>query len=96
MLETSKDLFFVVLAFCILWGTVVFTWMLYYVISMLRDVSKITSGARAKFELIDSILHLAKDKLEKSSSHMAILADSAMKIVTMVIDKKTTAKKKKK
>ena len=100
MLETSKDLLYVVIAFAILWVTVFFCWALYYVISMLRNVSKMAISIREKLELVDKILKLVKDKLEKGSNHMALLSDSAIKLVGFFIDKqktsKATGKKKKK
>ncbi|OGY45423.1 MAG: hypothetical protein A3A24_01820 [Candidatus Buchananbacteria bacterium RIFCSPLOWO2_01_FULL_46_12] len=97
MLETSKDLLYLVIAFAVLWLTVFFCWAMYYVISMLRNMSKITISVREKLELVDKILKLVKEKLEKGSNHMAVLADSAIKLVGFFMEKqkKTSAKKKK-
>lgn len=98
MLETSKDLLFVVIAFCILWFTVFVCWALYYMISILRNASKMTISIRQKLEVVDKILKLVKDKLEKGSSHMAMIADSAIKLVGFLIEKqkKGGGKKRKK
>jgi len=97
MLETSKDLLLVVIAFCILWFTVFVCWSMYYIISMLRNASKITISVREKLELVDKILKLVKEKLEQGTNHMAVLADSAIKLVGFIMDKqKKGADKKKK
>lgn len=98
MLQTSSDLLFVVIAFAILWVTVFSCWALYYVIVMLRNASKMTTSIREKLELVDSILKLIKDKLEKGSNHMAILSDSAIKLVGFFMEqqKKNSDKKKRK
>lgn len=98
MLETSKDLLFVVIAFAILWFTVFVCWALYYVIVMLRNVSKITISIREKMEVVDKILKLVKDKLEKGSSNMAMISDTAIKLAGFFMEKqkKSTAKSKKK
>ncbi|OGY47152.1 MAG: hypothetical protein A3J62_01875 [Candidatus Buchananbacteria bacterium RIFCSPHIGHO2_02_FULL_38_8] len=100
MLETSKDLLFVVLAFCILWFTVFVCWGLYYMITMLRNASKMTASIREKLELVDKILKLVKDKLEKGSNHMALISDSVIKLVGFFMEKQKTGsgknKKKKK
>src|SRR3989344_5017668 len=94
MLETSKDLLYIVIAFAVLWLTVFFCWALYYVISMLRNMSKITVSVREKLELVDKILKLVKDKLEKGSNHMAVLADSAIKLVGFFVEKQKSSKTK--
>jgi hypothetical protein len=98
MLETSKDLLFVVIAFCILWLTVFICWSLYYVVMMLRNASKITTSIREKMEIVDKILKLVHQKLETGSNHMAVLADSAIKLVGFIMEKqgKGSSKRKKK
>jgi len=98
MLESSKDLLLIVIAFCILWLTIFFSWMIYYVAMMLRNANKMMSGIREKMEIVDSILKLVKEKLEKTSSHMGMLADSAIKVAGYFVEQKkkgTTSKKKK-
>ncbi|OGY50176.1 MAG: hypothetical protein A2951_02650 [Candidatus Buchananbacteria bacterium RIFCSPLOWO2_01_FULL_56_15] len=98
MLETSKDLLYVVIAFCVLWLTVFICWAMYYMISMLRTMHHITSGVREKLDLVDKILKLVKDKLEKGSNHMAVIADSVIKLVGLAMEKqqKKAAGKKQK
>ncbi|MFA6382554.1 MAG: hypothetical protein WCX08_04790 [Candidatus Buchananbacteria bacterium] len=97
MLETSKDLLLVVIAFCILWLTVFICWAMYYVVTMLKNFSKVTTSVREKMEIIDKILKLVHEKLDKGSNHMAVLADSAIKLVGFLMEKqkKNSAKKKK-
>ena len=87
MLETSKDLLFIVLSLAVLWLTVFFCWALYYVIVMLRNFSKMTTSVREKLETVDKILKLVKEKLEKGSNHMAVIADSAIKLVGFLMEK---------
>ena len=100
MLETSKDLLFVAIAFAVLFFTVFVCWALYYVVVMLRNVSKMTISIREKMEVVDKILKLVKEKLEKGSSHMAMISDSAIKLVGLLMEKQRTGstktKKKKK
>ena len=67
---------------------------MYYVIKMLRNISQMTVSIREKLELVDKILELVKDKLEKGSNHMALLSDSAIKLVGFLIDKKSKSGKK--
>jgi len=96
MLETSKDLLLVVIAFCILWFTVFVCWAMYYMIVMLKDFARMSTSVREKLELVDSILKLIKQKLERGSDHMAIIADSAIKLVGFIMDKQKKAAGEKK
>lgn len=101
MLETSKDLLYIVLAICVLWLTVFFSWGMYHIIGMLRNMNRVTNSVREKIELIDNILKLVKDKLEHGTSQMSIIADSAIKLVGFIMEKqkessvKKTSRKKK-
>jgi len=98
MLESSKDVLLIVLAFCVLWLTLFMSWGIYYVVMMLRNTNKVMTGIREKMVLVDSILKLVKDKLEKTSSHMGMMADSAIKLAGYFVEqkKKESAKGKKK
>lgn len=98
MLETSKDLLLIVIAFCILWLTIFISWLIYYVAMMLRNSNKMMASIREKMDMVDSILKLIKEKLEKSSSHLGMLADSAIKLAGYFVEqkKKSSGRKKKK
>ena len=98
MLETSTDLLLIVIAFCVLWFTVFICWAMYYLVMMLKDFSHMIRSVREKLEVVDKILKLVKDKLEKGSDHMAILADSAIKLVGFFVEKqrKETGNREKK
>ena len=99
MFETSKDIFWVVLAFCIAWFTLGMFWVLYYMAQILRNVNKLMTSVRSKLELVESLLHTIKDKIEKSSSHLALLAEGVAQAVGMVknrVDKKSAKKTKSK
>jgi len=96
MLNSSTDLLLIVIALCVLWFTIFICWALYYVVTMLKDFSRMTTSIREKLELVDNILKLVKDKLERGSDHMAIIADSAIKIVGFFMEKQKEGDKTKK
>jgi len=97
MFETSKDVLLLAIAGSIVLFTLFVCWATYYVIVMLKNVSKMTVSVREKLETVDKILKLVKEKLEKGSNHMAMAADSLIKLVGLVMEKqgKTSGKKKK-
>lgn len=92
--ETSRDVLNLTIAGAVALFTIFLCWMMYYFIKTIRNVSKITTGVKDKMETIDKILGLVKDKLEKGSNHMALLSDSAIKLVGFLIDKKSASDKK--
>ena len=96
MIETSRDLLNITLAGAVGLFTIFLCWMMYYFINTLRNISTITTGVKDKMETVDKILHLVKEKLEKGSNHMAMVADSAIKLVGYFMDKKESQKAKKK
>ncbi len=98
MIESSKDILLLTIAFSILLFTLFVCWAIYYMIVMLRNASKMTISIREKLELVDKILKLVKDKLEKGSNHVALISDSVIKLVGFLMEKqksKGSSKKKK-
>ncbi|MFA6254446.1 MAG: hypothetical protein WC675_00245 [Patescibacteria group bacterium] len=96
MFETSKDVLLLTIAGAVALFTIFSCWALYYVIMMLKNVSKMTISVREKLETVDKILKLVKEKLEKGSNHMAVLADSAIKMVGFLMEKQSKASGKRK
>lgn len=98
MFETSKDILNLVLAVSIGLVAVFSCWVIFYFAMILKNANKMVFSIREKMELVDKILKLIKEKLEKTSSHFGMVADSVIKLVGFVMDKqkeKKTAGKKK-
>jgi len=99
MFDTTKDILWAVLAFCIAWFTLGVFWVLYYIAQILKNVNHLMTSFRAKLELVETLLHTIKDKIEKSSSHLALLAEGVAQAVGMVkdrVEKKSARKTKSK
>ena len=95
MLETSKDLLYVVISFCVLWLTVFMCWVLYYIAMFLKQGYDITRGFKAKLEKADKVLDAVREKIEKSSSHLALVAEGIKQLVVYLVEKKTGKEEKK-
>ena len=93
MLESSKDILWIALAFAILWVGIFVGWGAFYLAMMLRDFYKITSGVRKKLELVDDILKSIREKTAKTAAIMPIIK-GAGKIVEHIMDKRKKEKKK--
>ena len=96
MLETSKDLLYVIISFCILWLTVFLCWMIYYVAMLLRQAYDLTKTVKEKLEKVETLIDFAKNKIDKSSSHLALVAEGVGQLVKYLIEKKSTKAKTKK
>ena len=77
MLETSKDLFFVVLAFAILWLSFFLGWLLYYVIKTLRTFYRVVDKIATTVDKVDALVDDAKDKLKRSSTYLGLVLELA-------------------
>ncbi len=87
MFSTSRDVLFVVLSVCTVAVTVFLVWALYQLGQILHNANRVATSLRLKLELIDKILNLVKEKLEKGASHLGLIADSAIKLVGYFIER---------
>ena len=74
LIETSKDILLLVLAFCALWFTAFVCWALYYVITILRDASNAVSEIRDRIAAIDAAVKAVREKVETSLGSFGIVA----------------------
>ena len=89
MLESSKDLLFIVLAICAIAFTTFACWLLYYFIAMVKDVYQITKGIKKKIDLVDDILKTIKEKINSTASYVGLIFGSLEKIVGYFQQRKT-------
>ncbi|MFA5358366.1 MAG: hypothetical protein WC310_00925 [Patescibacteria group bacterium] len=96
MLENSKDLLYIVISFCVLWLTAFLCWMIYYIAMLLKQGYDVAKSIRQKVEKVEGLIDLAKSKLEKSTSHLALVSEGVAQLVKYLINKKQEAKTKNK
>ncbi len=89
MLETSKDLLYVVIAFCILWITVFICWLLYYFISIIGNVRGIVKSVKEKIDKVDELLNLVKEKVEHSATYLALMVEGVGKLIDYLKERKS-------
>ncbi len=103
LIESSKDLLFVVLAFSILWITIFISWLLYYIISIVRDAEALVRQVRGAVEKIEDVAQSAHEKMERSAASFTLVSQALKELITWGIQerikkttrtRKTTAKKK--
>ena len=93
MLETSQDLLYIVIAFCVLWLTVFLCWMIYYVAMLLKQAYDLTRSFKEKLEKVEGLIDLIKNKLEASSSHLTLVAEGVGQLVKYLTEQRSTKTK---
>ncbi|MBU0625282.1 hypothetical protein KKF05_02995 [Patescibacteria group bacterium] len=87
-IESSKDLLFVVLAFSVLWITVFVSWLLYYVISIVRDTEALVRQVRGAVEKVEEVAHSAHEKMERSAASFTLVAQAVKELITWGIQER--------
>lgn len=75
MFSTSNDLLNIALTIFIGVLTFFICWCIYYLISIIRDVKKITKDASGKLKKVDEIIDKIHDKIDKTSSNIGLLTE---------------------
>lgn len=92
MLETSKDVLYIVLSFCALWLTIFFCWVIYYLAMLLKQAYDLTRTIREKVDKVEGLIDAAKQKLERSSSHLALIAEGVGQLIGFVVSRRAESK----
>lgn len=74
MFDSSKDLFYIVLSFCVLWFTVFLCWFLFYLIKILKQTN----------DLVEDL----KEKIENALSHLGVIGEGIKKVISYVMEKR--------
>lgn len=88
MLETSKDILYLVISFCILWVTVFLCWMFYYAVRILRNASQIVEEFRMRLQALTDAINYIRGKVEHMSSLMALASSGVTGMVKSMVVKK--------
>jgi len=90
LIQNSKDLLYIVIAFCILWLTFFFAWLIYYFIMIMREIYQSIKGIKEKINKVDNAIREFKAKVEHSASYLSLISEGVKKITDVV---KTHTKK---
>ncbi len=95
MISSTKDLFWLVLSFVVLWIGLFMGWGVLYLALMLRDAKRITGSIRKKIDFVDQILEIIKNKVETTANYLPPLIEGAGKLMEHFKAKRKTKKPKK-
>lgn len=88
MIGDAKDVLYLVLAFCVLWFTIFVCWLLYYFISIMREMRGTVRDFRGRLAQIGSALDEIKEKFASSLSIFSGLADGVKYVVGYLMDRR--------
>ncbi|MFW0862463.1 MAG: hypothetical protein ACKKL6_02650 [Candidatus Komeilibacteria bacterium] len=93
MLETSKDLLNIVIAFCVLWFTVFMCWFIYYIVMIIKRVSETADQLAKMAGNVNDFFAEAKTKLKNATSYVPLVIEG-VKNLTEYLKEKQTGKPK--
>ena len=88
LIETSKDILYLVISFCVLWVTVFLCWMFYYVTRILKNANQIVEEFRMRLQILTDTINYIRGKVEHISGLMTLATDGVGGLVKRVVTKK--------
>lgn len=88
MLDTSKDILYLVIAFCVLWVTVFLCWMFYYVTRILKNTNQIVEEFRSRLQILTEAINYVRGKVENIHSLLNMAGGGVAGVVKNVVAKK--------
>lgn len=88
MLETSKDILYLVIAFCVLWVTVFLCWMFYYVTRILKNANAIAEEFRSRLQILTEAINYVRGKVESIHSLLGMAGGGMTGLVKNMVNKK--------
>lgn len=87
-IDSSKDILYLVISFCVLWVTVFLCWMLYYIMRLLRNANQIVEEFRMRLQNLTEAINYIKGKVEHISGLMTVAGEGVTGLVSKVVAKK--------
>lgn len=91
---TPLDILYIVLSFCVLWLTIAIFWFFYQLAQVLKNVNDTVSDVRDKIHKMEIALTGIREKFDHASSLLGFGANTAVKAVEYVMDRKKEMMKK--
>lgn len=90
MISDTKDILYLVLAFCVLWFTIFVCWLLYYFIAIMREARGMTKDLREQVSRFLSIFDTLKEKFERSLNIFAGIAEGVKYVGSYLMDRRSS------
>ncbi|HLD18152.1 MAG TPA: hypothetical protein VJB99_03720 [Patescibacteria group bacterium] len=84
----SKDILFIVLAFCALWFTAFVCWLIWQMATLLRRANETVSDARVKLGRLEEALGSMRSRFEQAVCGAGIVTEAAKRVVEYVSERR--------
>jgi mevalonate pyrophosphate decarboxylase len=81
MFSTSQDILFLTIAVCVAFFTLFSCWGLFYMMSAIRNVYKITKDFKDIFKKIEETIDALKSKIHESASYLVLFGEVMKKVM---------------
>ncbi len=88
MFETSKDILYIVIAFCVLWITVFLCWMFYYLARLLRNANEIVEEFRVRLQTLSDAISSIRGKVETMHNLFTVATGGVGGFIKKAVEKK--------
>ena len=89
MFETSKDVLYLVISFCIIWVTIFLCWVFYYLARILKNANQIVEEFRVRLQALSEAVDYIRGRVEQMSSLLTLVTEGASGLLKKVVAKKT-------
>lgn len=96
MLNSSLDLFWVALAFAVLWIGIATGFAIFYFAMTMRNIWRITESIKKKVEAVQKVVTAFRGKVENTASYVPPLIEGITKIIEAITEKKMSSEPKSK
>ena len=91
MIESSKDVLYIVISFCIIWVAVFLCWMFYYAGKILKNTNQIIEEFRVRLQSLADAIGFIQEKVEFMSCAMTTMFKGAGEVLSGAVMKKAKA-----
>lgn len=95
MLENSKDVLNLVIAFCVLWFTVFVCWTIYYFGMILKRINVVTEALTDVLESAKDFMDKTKEKINSVGATLGAIMQIGEQVVGYFSAKKANKKERK-
>ncbi|MFA5061716.1 MAG: hypothetical protein WC526_01045 [Patescibacteria group bacterium] len=88
MIETSKDILYLVIAFCVLWLTVFLCWTFFYVVKILKNTNRVVEEFRSRLQLLTETINYVRGKVESIHALIGLAGGNVANAVKNIVSKK--------
>lgn len=92
MIETSKDVLFLVIALCVFIVTVFFVWIMYYIAQILKSSKEMVEEVKNKVEEFGNLLTTLREKVTHSTTMLSTVAKGVTDLLSMFKEKRSRRK----